>query len=102
VDKETIERINAAPDEILVSVTQKHIDQCSGRFDMINNAIALALEELGWTEVSISMFSAYIGHPGCQVGYKPETKTSAQIELARAGQPMTPFIAGFKKEKYGR
>jgi hypothetical protein len=106
MDRETAERIDRAPGRILVQVTQKHIDQCSDHihgWTLTSNAISLALEEIGWTEASISMFNAFIGRTLVDlVCYKPETETSAQIQSARNSQPMTPFIACFNKERRER
>ena len=102
MDRETEERIDRAPGKILVQVLQKHIDASSLGWTLDRNPITLALAEIGWTEASISMFNAFIGKPGEQVCYKPETETSAQIQEARRSKPMTPFIACFNKEKRDR
>lgn len=98
MDRAMQERIEAAPDRILVDVKQKHIDQGGTKWSLLDNPISLALVDIGWPDSSISTFNAFIGHAE-KVGYKPELETSAQIDKMRAGGRMTPFIAGFKKEK---
>lgn len=99
MDKEALDRIAAAPKRILVQVKRSHILACQDckSFTISYNPITLALADLGWTAVSVSMFNAFIGHPGTQIYYKPETETSAWIQAGRHGQWAKPFIAGFNR-----
>jgi hypothetical protein len=99
MNKDLKARIEAASEEIVVQVTQRHIDLFRGqRFDFEDNPIGQALKEKGWVVISIGTYDCFIGGRDGGVPYTPDSETSARIARWIEDNDMEPFIAQFDKQ----